>query len=147
MVNDLSDGNGYQPKSTTLWPMYMGNSSQVPDGVKTFNEFAIAFVRANRIKNVTLTTSGTYGAGANIDDHTLYVYLSFPGGDNAGGWSVTGVLPDALWCLKSCRIGSYGGPDIDLYKLVNKHTNPGDCCFRTSLKLDPPTKLDKVYNP
>lgn len=147
MVNDLTDGNGYQQKSTTLWPMYNSTPSQIPEGVRTFNEFAIAYVRVSRVKNVALTTSGTYGAGTNIDINTLYVYLSFPGGDYAGGWSITGTLPDALWCLKSCRFGSNGGADIDLYKLVNQHTNPGDCCFRTALKLDPPTRYDKIYNP
>ncbi|MBI5297330.1 MAG: hypothetical protein HY869_17770 [Chloroflexi bacterium] len=151
-ANDLNDGNGYKPQEYTIWPMYTGDLSQIPSGVRAITEFGVAFVRINKMKNVTMWQDNVYGVGmgTNLDSNKLYVYMGLYGGDSSGGWSITFNLPYSMWWLKTNHGGSYSGygpgVDMELFKLLNSG-HPGDCCYKAALKIDPPTRYESIYNP
>ncbi len=73
-ANDLNDGNGYKQQPYTIWPMYSG--TQAPEGVRGINNFAIALVKANVMKDTTKFSNNVYdeGYGSNVDGENLYVY-------------------------------------------------------------------------
>jgi hypothetical protein len=150
-ANDLNDGNGYKQQEYTIWPMYTGDPSQVPQGVRAIAEFGISFVRAVQMENVTMVGDGNFGVGFNLYDNILYVYIDFGGhGQDEGGWGATyAIAYVANWLIKNRGGSSFYGPlaDRELYKLVNRHSNIGDCCYRAALKIDPPTKSENTYNP
>jgi hypothetical protein len=152
-ANDLNDGNGYKQQKYLIWPMYTGDPTQVPQGVRAITEFDVAIGRPNKMKNITLFPQSFLSFGTNLDGNKLYIYEARGPNGNAqytGGWDFTyGLIFDMMWLITN-RGGSrwsIGSLDKELYQLINRHSNPGDCCYRAALKIDPPTKADNIYNP
>ena len=152
-ANDLNDGNGYKQQEYIVWPVYTG-PIEVHQGVQAITEVSIAIGRSSKMKNITRTSEGNFGLGTNLDGNKLYVYRAWGSNPNKGqhtaGWQFTSSLVSAMMWLIHNQGGS-GIPDRpfdkELYKIINRSNNPGNCCYQTALKIDPPTQYENTYNP
>jgi hypothetical protein len=119
-ANDLNDGTGYKQQPYTIWPMYSG--TQVPEGVRGINNFAILLVKASRMKNIDMFRNNAYqeGMGTNILNENLYVYNGFVNSNNGNEGVASSVAYTAIWLIKNSGSGAsgYGSIDTDLTKLL-----------------------------
>jgi hypothetical protein len=144
-VNDLNDGNGYVTEKITVWPMHSGSA---PEGITSFSEFDIAFVRGTKMNNITLYDWGGYacGYGSNLDGNTLTVYSNVI--YEAGVQSpVTAYGLVRQFSLIANWITTGMGKTIDqnLVKILSdKVTTNG---YKSVFKVDPSSEEDSIYNP
>jgi len=78
-ANDLTDGNGYVPKSYNIWPMYEGNRPLKAVGVSLIS---LVLVDTSSVKNIDLQSDITgisydIGWGTNLDLSTNNLMIYF----------------------------------------------------------------------
>ena len=116
VANDMATP-GYRVNTTTIWPMYSG---QTPDGTRAVKEFHIAYVYGLTNKNVAIVQKDWFaGAGNNLSHKTLNVYIA-PGyntplpPNNAYDFAnITSVVQDSL-----TKNNVYTSIDGELSKLL-----------------------------
>lgn len=150
-ANDLNDGNGYKQQNYTVWPMYTGDLDQIPKDILAMSEISVVIRRVSK-KNITLFSVNPLGIGTNIDGNTLYIYYVWGPNPNegyqTGGWTFTKTLVFSMvWLIKNSGNKPILETNRELSILINHDPNPGNCCFRTALKIDPTTRYESNYNP
>ena len=141
-ANDIAT-EGYEPIPTTIWFGYTGVA---PEGVRAIDEFDIAFIKGNKVKNIDIVEINyNIGLGTNIADKNLVMYLGITTFKDAT--HVGNVVPN-MSAISGWMSNQSLSVDKEINGIIATRANTSNKnIYSAIIQIFPQVSIEKQYNP